>query len=454
MVGRRSGLASDAPAYRTNLPRWALTAGAAVLLVVLVMAASGATSMKTTVGVFGLAIFIFLCAALGTERLGFLCLCGSFATSPMYKALAPAGTTTTPTDLLLVLGFALIFPKLLTRRAYLPPVYVAALLFITVNGIISSALSSARVESFATLVFWIMVMGVLPGAIALWAPSLRRIDMLCWSYIAGHVFSTFYGLATGRITGGRLYGLTTHPNFYGEGCVLTSALSLYLYHRLKPHNRWIALVTFAFGAVTVVLSGSRASTAVLALIVVLIPIVERSAKAIVLVGGMAVAGFTGILFLLEQGVGSGSSLGRFTGSGTANGSDEARTQGLSEGFNRFLHHPILGEGLHDLFNIHNNYLEVVSSIGIFGLVAYVIVFIKLGSPLFSLHPLRRLCYTAVVTAVIGAFIPSLYDRSMWVITSLAIIPSAAAYRHMTSNDDEPLDDTAPVHAPATLVTTP
>ena len=98
-----------------------------------------------------------------------------------------------------------------------------------------------------------------------------------------------------------------------------------------------------------------------------------------------------------------------------------RTLGLDEGVDRFLAHPIKGDGLVDLFDIHNNFLEVAVAIGIFGLAGYLLVLYAFARPIFGKGELRRLCYPVWGYIGFGATVPSLYDRSIWTVVALSVV---------------------------------
>lgn len=396
--------------------RLALNVGAGLLLLTLVLLVlAGPTAGLVAVGI---AVVATAVAVLGPERVGFGFLGLAFVTAPFYKGLVPGDAAATPTDLLLVVAVVLLLPRIVIGRNRLAPPYVIGIAMVGITGALASAASVAPVYSLLTLAQWVICIAVLP--IILMALNLDRvaIDRLAWAFVIGQVVSTAYALAVGPVgDGGRYDGLTQHPNAFAQSGMLAFALLLHLVRTVS--RPWIAWTAMAVCLMSVYLSGSRGATLAIAVLVLLIPVVERSAAVTYLI---AVVGVGGML-LLQQVVnhgGGGGSISRLTGGGSASGSNNIRIQTLHEGFDRFLQHPILGSGLIDLFWIHNNYLEVAVGIGVIGLVGYLVVIGSLARGLIGRSDARRLCYPVLGYAAFGATIPSLTDRSVWLAVALSV----------------------------------
>lgn len=392
-----------------------------VLLAALVLVADGG---KTALVAVGLVVALLVMVIAGPERFAVLLIGAAFATAPMYKRLAPPGTAITPTDLCLVFGFALLVPRLMRNKFDLPVQYVLAGVVIFTTGLIGAFTSDQTAVAMLALGFWVSTMFVLLIGVHLWRPTSGEIQAMAWLFVGGQAFSFAYGMATGASFGGRFYGLTIHPNYFAEAGLLCLALLLHLSSVTPAKWRWVVWGAMAFSVYTIFLSGSRAGLLGLAAIIAIIPIVERSAVRVYVLALGAAAGAVYVsqnTALLTKGP-----IGRLTGHGTATGSDQERTQGLTAGWHRFLDHPLSGSGLVDLFDVHNNYLEVAIGVGIFGFVAFLVVLYTLVRPLvFSTHPLRRLCYPVFAYGVFGATTPSLYDRTFWVGMCLCIVAVVA-----------------------------
>ncbi len=385
----------------------------------------------------GVAAYILLLAFLGTERMAVLTLAAAFATAPMYKGLSPSlDSPVTPTDGLFVLGFAMLLPTVASRRVHLPGLYFLGLMIIVVTGSIASALSADPLKSFIALTLWLMVMGALPIAVALWSPGSRVIELLAWSYVLGHLVSIAYSVVDGPGVQGRHGGLAAHPNYYAQAGMMSIALLIYLFFRYQGQllPRLAVLVAAAASLYSIDSSGSRAALVVTAVLVLMIPVVERSAITgfvWAMLGALAIV----VVPLIIGITGDQSSLARLVGNTNSSFSDQERTAGLESGWDRFWAQPLTGDGLLELFDIHNMFLEVAVAIGIFGLVGYLMVLFVFARPLFGRHPHRRLCYTVWAYLGFGATIPSLYDRSIWAAVSLSVVTIATAAR--SSGEEEP-----------------
>lgn len=392
-----------------------------VLLAALLLVTDGGSSALIALG---LVVAVLAMVVAGPERFGVILLGLAFATAPMYKRLAPAGTAVTPTDLCLVLGFALLLPRMMRNKFDLPVQYVAAGVVIFATGLIGTFASTMPAAALLALGFWISTMFILLIGVHLWRPTSGEIQAMAWLFVAGQAFSWAYGMATGASYGGRFYGFTIHPNYFAEAGLLCLALLLHLSSVTPSKYRWVVWLAMAFSVYTILLSGSRAGLLGLGAVVAIIPIVERSAVRVYVLALGVAAGAVYVsqnTVLLTKGP-----LGRLTGHGTASGSDAERTQGLTYGWHRFLDHPLSGSGLVDLFDVHNNYLEVAIGVGIFGFTAFLVVLYTLVRPLvLSTHPLRRLCYPVFAYGVFGATTPSLYDRTFWVGMCLCIVAVVA-----------------------------
>jgi O-antigen ligase len=382
------------------------------------LVALGSLSTIGAVVAIILAVGVLMLVALGPERLGLVLLAGAFLTAPMYKGLGAAGPVT-PTDACLMLGFALVLPRLLRARPQFPVPFVVSVVLVTTCGMVAALVTDQPGEHLVTLVFWIAVYAVLPAAVAFLAPPDQMVNRFAWAFVVGHLVSTAWGI-THQTADGRFLGLTQHPNAFGESGLLSVALCLHLVHHTR--RRWVVWAAGLICLASIYESGSRGATIAVVGLVALVPVVERSALWAYLLAAVASVGVV-LLATVFSHPAAGSSLDRLRGGASSAGSDELRVQGLKAGWQLFLDHPFTGSGLvaGNLFNIHNNYLEVLVSVGVFGFAAYVGLIVVLGHRLFGLHPMRRLCYTVAAYAAFGATTPSLTDRSIWVAISLSAV---------------------------------
>jgi hypothetical protein len=232
--------------------------------------------------------------------------------------------------------------------------------------------------------------------------------------------------------------------------MLALALLIYLaYRHFGKSVLWSAAI-LAAGAVcaaTVHFSGSRAAIVVIAVLVLMIPLVERSALTGFVMATLVALALVALPIIADL-AGRGSAIDRLTGGGGSSQSNSARTLGLDEGLDRFFANPIQGDGLIELFDIHNNFLEVAVAIGIFGLAGYLMVLYAFARPIFGMGELRRLCYPVWGYIGFGATVPSLYDRSIWTVVALSVVAMAEFERRRT--EPQSLPATAPGVTPLRL----
>ena len=418
----------------TALGRGILSATTLLLLVALV--ALSTTGLIGAALALACAVGLMLVVVLGPERLGTAFVLLAMFTAPQ-NAVRPVPTAdfVTFSDLFLVVGAGLLLPTLLRRRSRYPMGWLIGSLGVIVLVFVASLMSETPVTDLLYGVRLPAATVALPLFFLAWAPGRRLIDALAWCYVAGHVVSTAYALATGKDAAtGRFDGLTTHYNFFGIAGTITAGLLIHLHHRTPRRWRW---VVWGAGLVTIgsiSLSGSRAAVLVLVMLVVLYPLLERS----LLSGYLVVAGGMGLVLAGNALLGttsSGSAFSRLQGDSTTSVSDNERTLALQTGWSRFLQHPILGGGFDArAYDAHNVYLEIAIGIGVVGLAFHLLVFATGVLPLFGTGPLRRLGYAPLGYAAMCMLTNSIWDRFVWMGIALAVV--AAVDRP----DDGPPDE--------------
>lgn len=365
---------------------------------------------------------IFAVALLGADQAGFGLICVGFAVAAWSKGhlATPIGPSLTVSDLALAGGLGLLLPRLVANRSRVSASYGVGLILIIITGSVASALiDPSPLSSFKTLVGMIWCMLLLPLGIAAARPDDRRVRILAWSFIAGHMISVLYAFTTTPI-GGRQEGLTAHPNEYAESGLIVIALGAYLLGRTTKRIPIYAVMTLA--GLSIYLSGSRGALVSLAALLLVVPFIERTTLGMTFFVGVVALGAAIVPFVTSS-AGSDSAIGRLLGSASASGSDQQRNAGLHYGLHEFAQRPITGSGLSDpnLVSIHINLLEIVVSMGIFGLTGFLLVLFSLARPMFGNSPYRRLAYVAVAFVAFGVTAPSLTDRSMWLAMSLGFV---------------------------------
>ncbi|GAB2779392.1 hypothetical protein GCM10027020_36100 [Nocardioides salsibiostraticola] len=384
------------------------------------------------------AAFLVVIGALGAERTGTLLMVGAFATAPMYRGLESwTGGLVSPTDLFLVTGIVLLAPGLLENRLALPTLYIVGLAGVVAFGLVGVLAADAAGVNAFRLAQWLFFLGFLPAYVAWWRPASAVIVALLWAYLLGHAVSTVFALAGVGVEGDRYRGLAHHPNAFGLAGLVSIAMILYLFH--QHQNTRIRAVLFGIGLLSLAslsMSGSRTATGVAAVLIMMIPVVERSAPVtFVLAGVGALALFaTPLAVSLSD---EGSAISRLAGGGSAQLADAERQQTFDAGLRTASESPLIGTGLAGVDPIHNIYLEVAVAAGVFGLLSYLVVLSLLARPLFGFHEHRRLGYLVWAFLGVAVGLPEIWDRTIWVPLALAVIPALESVRKGDPPGDAP-----------------
>jgi len=382
------------------------------------------TFVSTIAMVFALvvAIGLLLMVSLGPERLGaLLVLVGVFLT-PINAFRPLVSPSFAWSDILLVLGFGLLLPRLLRNRARVPSLFAGGALGVVVMSVASSLVATNAGTSAYWSGFFLAAVVILPLLFCLYAPDRRQLTLLAATFVCGQVLSTLVGLAEGKDGSGRYDGLTYHSNFFGVGGVIALVLCPFLLEAARTtFQRWAILGAALLCAASVYLSGSRGCLLAVFAIAIVYPLFERSAVSAYLLFG-ATIGLVPILGLIAASVAEDSALGRLLGKDpTASGSNDIRRDSLSDGWHRFLGSPIVGSGFEDNLSYHNIFLQVPVAIGVLGFAAWLLMIGAFISPLFGTSPYRRLGYVALAYLAIGLTEPLLFDRVAWVPMSFALL---------------------------------
>lgn len=384
----------------------------------------------------GLTALIVIFLILGLERGATAALVVGMLLAPLDN-LRPIGVVNF-SDAFIALGFLLLVPTMLHRHTRVPPIYGIGAFILLVSGLVASLLGPDPGVSVLVMMRLVAAAIILPMLFAWWRPGIRVVDAMAKAYVLGQMVSLAYGLLDGPQVNNRYVGLSTHVNYFGHTGLLAFALCFYLLHRVRPAQKWLVLAAAGLCAWSVLLSGSRAAMIILAIVVVLYPIIERSAvtSSVILLGGaISVPAITWILSQLSE----DSPIARILGDKTTSTSDESRVQGLQESLDRWLAHPLIGSGFSDApLQAHNIYLQVAVVIGSVGLVGFLMIGWSTIRPLFDIeHPLHRLGYTALAYAGIGMLTNSLWDRFTWTVLALAFL---ANFPYADEREPEPVEE--------------
>lgn len=427
-------------------------AGALVLLALTVAAVSLTGSVVVAAVMIILVLGIVGLLVLGIERLAIAVLVLAFATAPFYRGIAGAtGGVATPTDILLVLAAGLLVPVVMNRHLELPTPYVVGLLLVALFGLVATVLSDEPGGSLYGLIRWLFFLGIVPILIAWWRPDPKVVSLLLWSYVGMHVLSTLDAFAEGPTVGNRYQGLTHHTNAFGMAGLTSLAILLYLVHR---HRSTVARSAAAFAGLmsvlSIVMSGSRSALAVAVVLILLVPIVERTAVSSVVLAGALLVGALAFPLLLHSGDG-GSAFARLAGDPTAAVADNARSSALEMGIQRYWDSPIFGDGLANVEYYHNVFLEAAIGAGIAGLLGFLFALYTLIRPLLSEHVFRRLGYLPLIYIGMGPANPGIWEETMWVPITVSILAALGTVTYVRGADAAPgtEPDVATADVPAT-----
>lgn len=390
-----------------------LMVGMAVYLLVLSLAGRGATADRT--GVLERAATPVVVAAM------------FFAPLNDVRPMS-AVSVVTMTDALLVVGFGLLAPVLLTRKLTLPKSYVIGWALLLPAGLVASALAVNPTTSFINFARLITAALVLPVAFVWWRPRRRVVVWLASAYVVGAAVSVVAAVIEGPVGAeSRHDGLTTHSNFLGHTAVIAVCLAIFVLSQQPVHRRWIFYGLILVCGYGVWISGSRASFVALVIVAVLYPLIERSMFA---AGGVLFGGAVTLLFWSQLASSGDSALRRLIGTSHSATSDQHRRASMEAALDDFLARPFTGNGFEHALVPHNIYLQLAATAGIIGLLGFLFIITALVAPLFTAHRLNhRLAYPAMAYLVIGALDKNLWDRFIWVGVLLALLVMVLPDRH-------------------------
>lgn len=365
---------------------------------------------------------VLLVLALGLERSSTVLLIVAFGAAPLTLYTAGAGIT--PATGILFLAFVLALPRMIRTPLRLPAMFLVGALLFGTMGLVATVVADSALESLSYALTAILALVCIPMAVLWMAPTQKQIYLMALAFLAGTAASTLYGLPGYTY---RNAGFTYHPVALAYTTMLGLSLVPYLIMS-KVRGRWLLVpplvVVALIGTWT---SGSRTSLIVLAALVVVVPVAERSLRL-----GLAVA--AGVVLVLpfvfsyDPSGNSTSALSRLFGEGGAQGSDGVRIQTLHDGLRQVQDSPIIGNGYSTIhtYLIHNLYLMVTAAEGIIGLVGLLLMFAALLIPLRTAAvPMRCLAYPALAVVIAGPFQPNMSDTYLGMTLGLSLIAAVS-----------------------------
>ncbi|MDN5895689.1 MAG: O-antigen ligase family protein, partial [Nocardioides sp.] len=367
---------------RAHLRSAAPAALGGVLLIGLLLLARD--SLIACLGGVAIAAFVLFVAGFGHERSGRHLVVAGLFFAPMSALVVPVATFVTATDVLFALGFTLLVPTLLGSRMQVPMTFTVGVFITLAMGTLATLASSDLLASFDPQMRFVAGVVVVPLAFMAWAPSLRTITHLAMAYCLGSLFSIGYGVVkNGERPGARFIGLTEHPNILGMTGLLALALVPFILSQVSKKWQWLWFLVAAASGATVWFSGSRAALLVAAVIVVMYVAIERAQWT---AGWMLAAAGVALLFSNRLAVEADSALARILGGGSANFSDAQRSDLLEHYWELFGQRPMTGWGFEEAVLGHNVYLEIAYSMGVVGLVGFLLILLAGSLVLFTAPP--------------------------------------------------------------------
>lgn len=424
---------------------------AGLFLIAVVWASQGPHGMIFVGLAVAIIVSVTVLAYVGPEGLGMAVLGICFFIAPYFRAFPiVSGTAISAIDPLTILAMALLLPRIVRGRPRVSSLYVGSAIAFTVIGLAAALVSATPIETVLEIVQLAFLALLVPIALISLHLSDREITRFACLFIAGQMLSSLVALANGPDPVNERYqGLAMHPNYFADGAMMAVALLLYLYHRPGARatlGRWTWWAVMTICLVDIYVSGCRGATIGVAAVLVLVPLVEKSAIS-TFFGATALALAAVFIQPLLQNSGQGNTLARFTGQdGTGTLTTDFRLSEWHKAIDLIRQSPMLGNGLSlDVLSLHNNYLEIAAGVGIFAFVAYMIMLWSLTRGLFGQSIERRLLYPMVAFAVFGLTQPGFQDRSNWFPMFLGI----AVFHGFRTAMRQPGADTEPQLATAT-----
>lgn len=337
-------------------------------------------------------------------------------------------------DPFLLVGIALLVPRMLGNRLNLPIAYLIGAIGMLTAGTLSALGTEQPGANFEYFLDIVRGLVFLPVFIAWWQPGRRTVVALALAYLVGNSINVVESLIEGPgMWGSRYAGFTSHPNTMGICQVLGISLLPFLLEALPRRHHWIVGVLALMSFYGVWITGSRAALASAVLLAVMYPMLSRSIPAALAVASLGFVALS-IAIRLAETADPESTLGRLLGEGSARGSNESRRKGAQAGLDQFVHHPLLGDGWLSTWQNHDAYIQVAAAIGFFGLVSYLLILVGLLRPLLAVpRPYGLLATPALAVIMLDVFLPVLGARFVWVVVGLAL--SAERLATLAASDD-------------------
>lgn len=334
-------------------------------------------------------------------------------------------------------------PRLLRVRLRLPTMFVVGAVLFMMMGILSTVVAKGAVYSLWWVVLSTLAFILIPVLIVWMRPTDGQMYLMMVAFAGGAAVSTLYGLLGGYVY--RNAGFTYHPVALAYTCMLALSFVPFQLGYKPARSRWLVVPPLAAIALAGIwTSGSRTGVVVLAALIFVIPVVQRSIRlGLLVITGVVLA--LPVVMSVKPAQGSTSAFARLFGGGGASNSDTTRESTLKLAFEQIRHDPIFGNGysIEHTYTIHNLYLQVLAAeglIGLIGLLLFLAVFVSGLRKANALH--RPLAYPALACVLAGPFQPNMTDHYLGMSLGLSLVAAVGATAFGRSPDD-PDDPEAP-----------
>lgn len=348
--------------------------------------------------------------------------------------------------------FALMFVRLITRGA---GTRFTAELFVPVLFLIYMCVSTlwARNVSTAGKQLWtqVQLFALFFFTYSLMLTEGDTEDYFNALYVSGYGLMIYalikYGGPVGYFNAiwdvGRVGGEITNENTFGKIFSDASIIAAYKAVMCGRKKHWISFALFAFFAFS---SGSKKAILMIAAGIVGILILHYGIRKVykALIGGGAAVGLGYILLRLPMFSVAYNRLDSFL-AGSYDVSDQRRQNMISEGLRFFRERPIFGYGLNNFRVLyfedeysHNNFIEVMVSLGVIGLLLYYLMYliptVKTIGLIRAKDPRVRDCdlillFMLAISFVFGIGMVQFYSKDVWVLLGVALAMTARFNRN-------------------------
>lgn len=302
---------------------------------------------------------------------------------------------------------------------------VLALALIAAGGLAGSV--DQDNESLVNLGKFMLAAGTPLVVLATLRPGPLTIRRLTFGYVFGVLVSGVVGVVFGESLGGRLEGLSGHPNHLGLAAAIALPMSIALAINVPSGAARVGRIAMAGGVgLIIVLAGSRAAGLAAVTGVVAVVVKMGSVRAARLVIGAAVIGtvltWSGVVDIGDQ-----SLIARVTNGELTAESNASRAVRVEDAWERIDAAPILGSGFADARVAHSAPLQLWQGAGLLGLVSFAML-AAMAAVRWRRTPRAAILGVGMWAGYLGYVVSTpvgnqLWDRYIWIPLAIALAAS-------------------------------